>query len=324
MNSNNIDIEKVKNNLRILRIEENDVSKITLKKIRTAYLKNSIKYHPDKNGGKDEEFKKIVNAYEYLTSVYEKIDNINDNEKEKYFKMNSDYNSILEEFLNEISSQQVTWNKEFIWTTIKTVLMKCSGISMDIFEKMDKDKCMEIYEFLLKINDIGFVSDEYLYKLKEIIQKKLKNNNIVILEPNLEDLLNDKVFKLELFSNTFYVPLWHNELYFVYQDEVEKEKKDFIVRIQPILPKNVLIDDDNNIIIYKKINIHEILNTIDDGKLKVRLLDKEFTIKYKNIKITREEQSYLFKNAGLIQINEDNMFESKIRKSIIIKLFLVI
>ena len=28
MNSNNIDIEKVKNNLRILRIEENDVSKI--------------------------------------------------------------------------------------------------------------------------------------------------------------------------------------------------------------------------------------------------------------------------------------------------------
>ena len=60
MNSNNIDIEKVKNNLRILRIEENDVSKITFKKIRTAYLKNSIKYHPDKNGGKDEEFKKQV------------------------------------------------------------------------------------------------------------------------------------------------------------------------------------------------------------------------------------------------------------------------
>lgn len=37
--------------------------------IRHAYHKLALKYHPDKCGGSDVEFKRILEAYEYLTTL---------------------------------------------------------------------------------------------------------------------------------------------------------------------------------------------------------------------------------------------------------------
>ena len=90
---------------------------------------------------------------------------------------------------------------------------------------------MDIYEFLVNISDSGLISTEYLQYFKEIINKKMKNSNIYIIEPDLEDLLNDKVYKLEVLNNAFYVPLWHNELYFDYINS-ENEQITIITKIQ--------------------------------------------------------------------------------------------
>ena len=46
------------------------------------------------------------------------------------------------------------------------------------------------------------------------VEEKIKHDNIILLIPTLEDLLNDTIYKLDISKNIFYVPSWHNELYF--------------------------------------------------------------------------------------------------------------
>ena len=50
--------------------------------------------------------------------------------------------------------------------------------------------------------------------MKQIVQAKMKDDNIIILQPALKDVLKDKIYKLEISDTIHYVPLWHNELYF--------------------------------------------------------------------------------------------------------------
>ena len=38
-----------------------------------------------------------------------------------------------------------------------------------------------------------FLSDEQLLKYKEIIQNKMKNNNIILLNPSIDDILSDNI-----------------------------------------------------------------------------------------------------------------------------------
>ena len=53
-----------------------------------------------------------------------------------------------------------------------------------------------------------------LCKIKNIIREKVKNDNVYILNPTLEDLFNYRIFKLKCGEDIFYVPLWHSELQF--------------------------------------------------------------------------------------------------------------
>ena len=75
----------------------------------------------------------------------------------------SSYNNILEEILNEIISLQTDskvkgtfrWNKEFIVTTIKSLLKTFLNKSYSVFDNLDSNTCIQIYDFLIEFNDIG-------------------------------------------------------------------------------------------------------------------------------------------------------------------------
>ena len=300
----------------------NSVDYLNYKTLRSAYLKKSLRYHPDKNGGKDEEFKKIVCAYEKLYEYLSSRKEVNGSEE----KINSSYSKILEEIINEIininagksekNPLNFSWKKEFIVTTIKSLLKTFLNKSFTIFDNLDSNTCMEIYDFLVDFNDTGFIDKSYLKNLKKILQRKI--NNVVILEPSLNDLMNDKIYKLEMFEKTFYVPLWHNELIFDYQDENEKINN-FIVKIEPVLDDNYFIDEKNDIFVKKALKFSDLEVIYKSGCLDIEIGNKVFKILSSHIRIAKESQTYKLEG-GILKINQDDMFCSKDRGSVHIEL----
>ena len=224
-------------------IEILDIStKFTDRELKKAYYKNAIKYHPDKNGGCEmasTQFKKIREAYDFLSNGDISQENIDD----------MSYSSIIKKCIYFVMPD-FQWDKMFLDSTIHTVLKDCKKASIKLFEQLSKDKALEVYIFLSKHKDIFNIEDKILNDMLDIIKNKTQHDNIVILNPDIDDLLNDKIYKLEIGGSTFYVPLWDNEI--IYDDI---SGNDLIIRNIPELPNNVYIDNKNHVHIRIKKNI---------------------------------------------------------------------
>lgn len=298
--------------LKLLHIDNNDYHNRRNNKdiIRKKYLKAALKYHPDKYHDNGEKFKEVNEAYKFLC----------ENQKlqtEKIYEDKLSFDSIIEELVSKICPIDNAWSKLFMKTTINTIFHKCEDFSYKIFEKLSREKVIEIYDFLSKINEFDLINDTFMKKIKSIIEDKIKHDNIILLIPTLEDLLNDTVYKLDISKNIFYVPLWHNELFFDFkqQDKVY----DLIVKMEPDIADNIFIDSNNDIFIKYRASIK---NVFEKQRLVIKIGDKEIIIKSSEIKLTNEVQMFKYQNIGIIKINEDNIFDTSDRGSIVIELVL--
>ena len=72
----------------------------------------------------------------------------------------------------------------------------------------------DIYSFLSKHRNILHISQEILDEIRNIIHKKCNDVVIYKLNPSIDDLFENNIYKLYVDSELYLVPLWHNELYF--------------------------------------------------------------------------------------------------------------
>ena len=213
----------------------------TERMLKTAYYKQALKYHPDKN--KDdpvagEKFKKINAAYSFLQE--------RQSSKEP-FNIDTSYTNIMKQCVKYFTPD-IKWNDVFLDTTLDNIINNCGKLSIRLFKDLKKEKSVELFEFLSNHREIFGISDETIDKMKDILKEKMRDDNIVILNPSLADILNDNVYKLDLLGKTFYVPLWHHEVIF------DHSGNDVIVKCVPELEDHITIDNNNNIHCYFKIN----------------------------------------------------------------------
>ena len=276
--------------------------------IRKAYLKASLKYHPDKYGDNGEKFKEINKAYIYLC----------ENNKFHHNDTENNFDHILEEFIQKFS-QKTNWNSVFIKTTIKGIFTNRDDYIIQIFNNLEKNIAIEIFDFLIQLQFFTNWDEEYIKKIKNIIHKKMKHDNIILLNPTIDDLMSDQIYKLNVGNNEFYIPLWHNELYFDLID-FSGNKIDLIVKIIPDISDNMFIDHNNNLIISVKEDLQKVFN---DGYLKINIGNKSIKIKSDDLKCTRNIQIFYYKKKGILKMDAKNIFNSSIRSDINIKVELI-
>lgn len=288
---------------KILEISQKHTSEC----IKKAYFRMALRYHPDKykedNG---EKFKEVKEAYDFLLSK--------DNNNEKIeIAENIDYKELIKMCMKYFSPE-TKWDSLFVDTSFTGIMKDCQKISLKIFDKLNKNKAKQVYDFLYKFNYVLGIDEELLQKYKKTLQKKMVYDNIIILNPSLKDLLNDNIFKLELEEKEFYIPLWHHELHFSLQD------KDLIVKCEPEIPKDVWINENNNIYIQKQISITKLF---ENNFYEFEIGEKLFKLDSQSLKITKEKQIVLLKNKGILKINEDHTYDTSLRGDIYVEVYLI-
>ena len=177
----------------------------------------------------------------------------------------------------------------------------------------------DLYIFLLKYkkecsseNDTNAISNNIITIIKTLLQEKLSKYNIYILTPNIANLLNSDIYKLEVNNDIIYIPLWHNELNF----------ENNIIKIDPLLDNNITLDSDNNIHYTYTDTFHNIIDLLNSNStLTINIETHIFNIPINKLTFSKY-QIYIIKNRGLSKININNILDNSYKSDIIFHIYL--
>ena len=260
----------------ILNLSKN-FSETDLKK---KYHLLALRYHPDKNPDTKDKFQEINTAYEYLKDNKDEA-----NEK----KEEVDYGELIK------SATSFIINKK---------------LSNEFLNEMDITSLEKMKSYGILYNSLFNGVDDLINRIDTVIQEKQKQLNEIVLEPSIDDLLNQKVFKLKYEETEYLVPLWHSVMYFT------NEKHKLMVRCSPRLPHHIDINDNNDIIVYLKKSIKDCL---DAETISTTVGSKEIKISSESLKLTRH-QSYTIEHDGIPRINEKKFYNIEEISNIIVKI----
>ena len=277
--------------LEILNLKNNN---LTLENIKRHYKIQALKYHPDKSkSNSNDYFCKIKEAHDLL--LYD-IDN------KSYFK------NIIFNTFDKININDDIKNNMYNFISNRVNSLYNNNIQ-NILKHIDHDQLIKIRDFLDKNSEVLHIPEEILTSLTEATNYYDNSYKTINLKPKLDDIFENNVYKLIYENDTYLIPLWHHELYY----------DDICVKIIPELPENIKIDENNNIIIYKKECIRELLNK---ENIDICLGNKKIKLEVNKIKIKQHQNIILYKQ-GISRIDHSNIYNISNVSNIIIKLNLI-
>lgn len=275
--------------------EIGNIHSINLHMLKKKYYKISLHLHPDKNGNSPlstANFQKINCAYDLLkNAINNKEPTEYDSNEEVDACQNKGFSFIVNSLIEGILQSNYS---PIFFKLIENIRNGCKSITIKLFEGLDNETTIDAYIFLCKYKKVLHINDETLMIIKNIVFEKCEGIEVFILNPSIDDLFENNLYKLNVNNNIYIVPLWHNELYF---DGINGE---IIVKCNPELPDNIYIDANNNIVVNICVELtnallvsKEVLFTI--GK-------KQFAIPTDKITIQRN-QTIILKEKGISKIH---------------------
>ena len=313
--------------LHITNYTIHNIHNISYNELKKYYHIQCLIYHPDKNNtdvNATLTFQTINCAYNVLREL---LLNNGDTNSDTGGDTNGDYNNLLLTFINFIVKYYAS--NENITQDINNFKINANihikALLTTLFDNFSITILEDLYFYLLKYikvktydaNDAND-ANETIYNaiieiIKTILEEKLSNHSIYILSPNLLNLFNSDIYKLQINDEIIYIPLWHNELKF----------ENNIIKIEPLLDSAISIDSNNNIhyTYYNKFNsIIELLNA--KSNIIIDLADQTFEININDLKFSHY-QIYNVKNKGIPKINTVAILDNTIKADIYFHIHLV-
>lgn len=285
--------------LKILDIKENYDYKL----LKNKYYIKALKYHPDKNIdiNSKETFQEISEAYNYL----KKYNNHNKDYKYEYIEHN--YNDILYKFILSLNQDLILDENDVelfnnIFDNDNIIYL------LKLLKLLPRDKINRIYEYLINIKFIKHTN--IIKEIEKILKENTKEEIKYIINPSIDNLLNDEIFKIILDNQEYLVPLWHNEI--VYDNSNSR----IIFECIPEISNNIFINDDNNIFINVSSELHCL---IEKEIFEISIGSKKYNIDIDDIKI-KKNQIITIKNSGISKIDYKNIYNIENKSNIYINL----
>jgi curved DNA-binding protein CbpA len=339
---------KIIKSLKILNIDDYNLNTISLTDIKHKYKFLSLKYHPDKNINNDttSKFQEISEAYHFIElyiNEREKYNNIDNYINEENNNINKNIDSLFNYLFN---------NFENIINNIKTFKQpyNSSISSINIFDtilnnKDNMENLFSLIKYILENSELlKIIKSEYSYNILEILklykeelgvsnekfdyitgiinetikvsEKPIKKINLI---PSINNLINCDLYKLIYEEKLYYIPLWHNELTYEFDDH------NLLIEITPNLDENntlnkiITIDKNNNICIDI---IESIINLFQNKILTINIGGKILILDSEKLNI-KEHQTYVFKKKGIPIINCNDIYNTNKKSDVILNIKLV-
>lgn len=315
--------------------------KYSVNELNKKYRIAALKYHPDKNFNSDEstaKFKEINEAYLYLYGIYNNDDKSNsyhDKDHEEYEnESNHCYAKLFSKFVSSLMNKFSKTQISTLQIVIQVLMNKCATLTSTMFDYIDRDSLLLIHKLIIKYHSILEISTDRLTIIREIINKKLQENDIIILQPTISELFNENNIQVvEHEKKIYYVPLWHTEIYYNlnrHHDEKneknlneskKKQERELIVKCIPSLPEHIYIDEINNIYIHVRTRVKNLFN---QTKLTVFISDSvSFDIPIHTLEF-KTHQTITLKKCGIPMINTENMYDTSEKMNVVIHLEILI
>jgi hypothetical protein len=283
-----------------------DITQITHKRIKQQYYKLALLSHPDKTQSdnqhyNDISFNEIKDAHDFLIHY---ITN-NDNDCNQY----CDHNS------NDIKYNLFYYILENIFLLLNFKFNDYTEI-FNFIKQLNLNELNELKQILINIKHL-LPHDIYKY-----LYDTNNNNFIQNIYPDFNDLITHNILIINHNNSKFYVPSWHNEIYF----------DNLTVILKPSLPNYITIDNFNNLHISISQNILSILdpsfNTpnqfpfikpINSNTLSLHIHNISYEFNINKIHIKKKQIIKLF-NKGIPTILNSNIYSNKYISNLFIHL----
>lgn len=234
--------------LSVLGLSEYDISGLKLEVVVRKYRQKALKYHPDKNSNSAEShaaFHRLTEAYDIVSNVVslseEGVECPPNESHVGYFDILSQFIKSVISVSTEPHAKQERMN--IILKKIVEIVRDYQDVSVGMFENIDRETSVCIYQFLCSHSDTLCISPNVIERIRSIIQTKFDELRIYTITPTLDDMLLDKVFKLNIDGHVYLVPLWHREIYF---DDKTCDGQEILVLCEPNIDEELYRLDENN------------------------------------------------------------------------------
>ena len=272
--------------------------------IRRQYKMLALKYHPDKNkaDGAADKYREIKEAHDVLCDKHSgphTDDWFSKYGLDKTALGSSTYARAASDFFEMIYNDE-QFQRRVFHPLLMRVVGSCEEKAIDLFRKMEKAKARKLYDILILYQDTLHLSADTLAKIHQVIEahEPLDESlvkDIVVLNPNLDDLLDQSVYKLKQDNGQIvFVPLWHREL----------EYDGVFVDCLPTLPYNVEVDEYNNIYVKCVLKVGDLW---DKDGVEVRIGTRTYNLDVGQLRLV-SRQTVLVDGLGIPVPNEADIF----------------